>query len=646
MLRTAGSVARRAHCVTESLQPFATYSTNAAQTSAAGSTAALPRYMRRAIQFNRLDKLIDSEKKRKSKSSQPDADNSPKVFRSKHWDPSKNTEDGKQKKHLDPYVLTNRLKKLCDKGKLDEAVNMLKNAPRDAQNTVVWNSLIWECMKAARYSLGYKLFTDMKRRGHSPSARTYRTMFAGLARIESWATHAKQLENARRLYDSFQKFIASVKKHNPTSKELTVDPLGSYIAILAAAGKYDEIWEVYNALDTDESMSLNAIVYTAMFRALAQRTPEQHAAGDAKLLWTQMLNRSPKNPHLVLDGPLLSSAVSALSKGRPTEQLLAYNILRQYFGLNRPDDPPSTDPSPHPLTPQALIAALMLANARKDHQTCLDFFEQVKRRPQRLGDEGIIDRGHVEQVLEAQAALATTSAIPLLNTLDWMVHTELSSGSQGVKLRPGLSTYNLILYTCWRVGDWNTATRVFAQMTGYHCHDFMDGAVKANPRREARPNGRNFDPSLETMSTMLRTAIASGSRANIRQCLRIVAYLDLDHLLGFLRKENASESRKALKSRAFFAVKLAEAVKEATQEVLNHAPKDEKESRVWTALQKLACHTIEHEHEYEQITPAATSLLPPAKERHLRALQKSVGSSAGTTPSPRRRPSNIMPFAA
>jgi hypothetical protein len=39
---------------------------------------------------------------------------------------------------------------------------MLKNAPLDAQNTPVWNTLIWECMKAKRFKLAYQLFIDVR----------------------------------------------------------------------------------------------------------------------------------------------------------------------------------------------------------------------------------------------------------------------------------------------------------------------------------------------------------------------------------------------------------------------------------------------------------------------------------------------------
>ena len=89
---------------------------------------------------------------------------SPQVYRSKHYTPAtKQTgEVGSEKILLEPHVLSNRLLKLCEAGKLDDAINMLKNSPRDAQNAVVWNTMIWECMKDAQYQLAYKLYTDVR----------------------------------------------------------------------------------------------------------------------------------------------------------------------------------------------------------------------------------------------------------------------------------------------------------------------------------------------------------------------------------------------------------------------------------------------------------------------------------------------------
>lgn len=64
-------------------------------------------------------------------------------------------------KLLEPHTLSARLRKLCDRHQIEAAVSMLKNAPLDAQNAPVWNTLIWETMKARRFKLAYELYIDV-----------------------------------------------------------------------------------------------------------------------------------------------------------------------------------------------------------------------------------------------------------------------------------------------------------------------------------------------------------------------------------------------------------------------------------------------------------------------------------------------------
>lgn len=45
---------------------------------------------------------------------------------------------------------------------MDEAVDMLKNAPLDAQNIKVWNAMITSAFKARRYKLAWELFVDVR----------------------------------------------------------------------------------------------------------------------------------------------------------------------------------------------------------------------------------------------------------------------------------------------------------------------------------------------------------------------------------------------------------------------------------------------------------------------------------------------------
>lgn len=86
------------------------------------------------------------------------APSSVKKYRSKHFDP---TEEKKDLPLLEPHILSGRLKKLCEQNKLEAAVTMLKNSPLDAQNAVVWNTVVWECMKAKQFQKAYTLYVDV-----------------------------------------------------------------------------------------------------------------------------------------------------------------------------------------------------------------------------------------------------------------------------------------------------------------------------------------------------------------------------------------------------------------------------------------------------------------------------------------------------
>src|ERR1700761_5002741 len=108
----------------------------------------------------------------------------------------------------------------------------------------------------------------MRRRGFSPTTRTFQTMFTGLSRIDTWSGYQQQLSNARSLYDAYQRHIEEIKKHDPDSPELSIDPLPAYITILGNAGQFEEILVLYHSLPKKGPLAANKFLFTAMFRAL------------------------------------------------------------------------------------------------------------------------------------------------------------------------------------------------------------------------------------------------------------------------------------------------------------------------------------------------------------------------------------------
>ncbi|KAJ7700086.1 hypothetical protein B0H17DRAFT_926007 [Mycena rosella] len=530
---------------------------------------------------------------------------------------------------LEPHVLSRRLKNLAENNQLDSAVAMLKNAPLAAQNTPVWNTLIWECMKGRRFKLAYDLFVDMKRRGFSPTTRTFQTMFSGLSRIEVWASYPQQLKNARSLYDAYQRHLDALKQSDPTSPELSLDPVPAYITILGNAGKFDEIFVLYHSLAKEGPLAANQFLFTAMLRALsvtnAGLTSAQYAknATDARVLWDQVLKTSG-TLGFEIDSFLVTAAVIALSKGQSSEQNIAFQLVREYFGLVQSGEAPAHGKIP--LTSQSLAAALLLCTNSKKPAECIHFFQQVMKRPEVSGGTEIIDRGHGEEVLKARLALIAPGAAHLsVETLEWMLRQEIVGAERnGPKIRPAITTYNLVLLACWRGSDWNSATRTFNLMTGYHCHDFMDGSVAPSPRVDKRPKGRNLLPTAETMSCMLRTALATQNCANMRQCLRIADHFHTKEASLFAEhKKLVSESTRTVKNWAFHVFKLASVVVETVDYVAANSTPIAAEIKQWNKLRQAALNLLAKTPDpaAEEFIPKASHAQHPPMER-MRPLTK------------------------
>ncbi|RXW25186.1 hypothetical protein EST38_g709 [Candolleomyces aberdarensis] len=486
---------------------------------------------------------------------------------------------------------------------------MLKNAPRDAMNTPVWNTMIWEALKAQRYQLAQSLYVDMKRRGFSPTTRTYQTLFSGLSRIERWNTFPKQLANARSLYDDFQRHITSLKAHDAYNPDITSTPLAGYIKILGNAGEYQEIFDVFYSLDQDGTYIANEFIYTAIFQALADMrqvlngkgitAPSQwdaKVASDVRMLWNQMTkpgaSQTKTNAKFSSSRPgpadqfAATAAISALSQGEDVDHELAFKIARDFFGLSK--DEMSIVRGYYPLTRQSLGAILKLCNDAKQHSTCMHFFQLVKRSNK---FQDILDRPHVEEVLKSRYHLPSGGlGLASLQLLEWMLQRE--KAGHGPQIRPAVSTYNLVLTACWKAADWPSAVTAFDLMTGYQAEDLSDEAVANGvvPRHDRFRREGNRDlvpPSLEALSSLARTANATRQRSNIRACLRLIDRIEPEVIFpGSPRGTGVNAgSGKTAKNKVFFATKLAQAVNEGWDLIKGYADEFSREEFLkWRSL--------------------------------------------------------------
>ena len=432
----------------------------------------------------------------------------------------------------------------------------------------------------------------MKRRGFSPTTRTFQTLFNGLSKIEHWPTHPKQLKNARSLYEAFERHIESLKRHDPDHPDLSIDPLAGYIRILGSAGCYQEIFDVYYSMDQEGRLAPNQYIFTAMFKAIVAAKGDTtegsvKVAADTRLLWSQMIKISNKTKAFTPDSHLVTSALAALAGGNKADHELAFGIINQYYGLEV--DKPVSRSGMFPLQAEPLDVIFRLCTQSQNYAQARQFLQQVKRRPGDIGGPSILDRAHMEEVLRAELALGEPGlGYHAVDTLEWMLRQEII-GSNGPKIRPALSTYNLVMQACWRSGDWPSAMRTFDLMTGYHAHDFMDGSVAESPRFDKRGPGRNLPATAEFTSLMLKTALVTKNRANIRQALRIVNHIGFVTILGSQGQERQTTT-KTIKDKAFYGSKFATALTEAVNTALEEGGKFARpeEAKTWQALSKEA----------------------------------------------------------
>lgn len=480
-------------------------------------------------------------------------------------------------KLLRPRELSQRLKVLSDQNKLTDAVALLKSSPKDAQNVPVWNTLIWQCLKAKQFQLAFRLYVDvslslhpipqthvlkMKRRGFVPNIRTYQTVLNGYAKIDNWASHSKQLKNMHAIFQSYMRYRESMNTETIADEDDYNAPLTAYFSILGATGLQQKMFDIYYELDKEGPFAPNHFLYSSMFRALSckEGPSETEKAASAKLLWAQMLKAAKRN-NFPVDSFLVSGAVTALAKGRPADQNFAFQLVRDYFGLVSPPADEGTS-GLIPVERETFASVLILCNTSKRYQAAIDFFNQLLHRP---GGSMIVDRAHIETVFQAYIALSsesTTAARESVHLLEWMLRQEITMKGGGSHLRPVKFTFDLVLRVCWQNADWPSAMRTFDLMSGYHAHDFMDGSVAAAPRLDERSNNRNIMPDSETLSTILSIALSTKSLAHMRQALRIVDYI-LSTEGGIFQL-----SRKRAKKQLFFARKLADAIVGTVQRVL------------------------------------------------------------------------------
>ena len=486
----------------------------------------------------------------------------------------------------------------------------------------------------------------MKRRGFTPNIRTYNCLLFGLSRIEDWEEYNLQFKNAQTLWQGFLQYIERLKEIDPKHRDIASDPAASYITILAANKEYNAMFDVLNDLDQEGPFSPTEFTYSKVLQVIAHRsqlTPGDKEnvayrnASDAKLVWKDLTKRAVKNPELV-SNPVILYLLKALMKGRPADQLYAFDLVRDYFGLSKPgEEAPQMRIG---LTPKTLDAVLLLCLATQKYRLCIHYVQQLIDEAITNGGKCIVDHGHMDKVLQSYAAMTTAGSVGesdrAVETIEWMHQYR----AFGWDVEPKASTYGWGLMTCWRGGDWANAARITELMTGCHAEDFVDDSPNLlSPRLADRSEGRIILPDARDMSCLLRAASASGKVGNMRQCLRMAA------VFGDLRSsgakstdvylvqpsKNLANSTVAKLVDPFYSTKVASALAKVLAQVLEGTDPvaDTPEMKAWRGLRARAKKILRESVKPEVETPDS-ELQPLGSAGSLTATERFVDYDLAT----------------
>ncbi|KAF8530233.1 hypothetical protein BU17DRAFT_36176, partial [Hysterangium stoloniferum] len=424
---------------------------------------------------------------------------------------------------------------------------LVKESPLDAQNSVVWTTLIKYVLKQKKYQEAYRLFTDMKRRGNRPTLRTYGTLFKGYTQIDNWDGFSLQLDNVSSLYDQLMRHTENIKESREPTEDLSNIPFNLLIEIFGKAQDFQRMYDVFNAMESKGPLAPDLFTFTALINAIGGRTlirlsktndeiedarpvvadhkaspsPTELAyknAADAKLIWKQLI-RTCGAP----DAHALRAVFVPLSRGRPSDQNFILDIAQEYLGLSRPGE--RSLPSKMPLHPQTLNILLSTCNRASRYRFTIHYIEQIidTRRASMLATE------HMDLVMAAHAALASSDSgesEQALDMLEWMLRmsalpvAHIPESGLGPKIRPEQTTYDLVALACHYGGDWKSICRTFELMTGRSQEEFRT----LGPDR--LPEDSRMKPSGSFMACFIRTAFKMSDISNRKMALNVLQYYE------------------------------------------------------------------------------------------------------------------------
>ncbi|KAG8742261.1 hypothetical protein FRC10_001748 [Ceratobasidium sp. 414] len=443
-----------------------------------------------------------------------------------------------------------RVKELCKTGQLDEAIHYCNNIPTALQGPIAWNTVIQTALEAKRYNFAYTQFLAMKKRAVRPTMTTFHIFLTAYARAAPEILTSLHLERAEKLHNDWAHLISS-GQNTETKDAPRAHPAAAYIDVVANAGAYQKIWDVFYELESQGPLAPNEHVFTSMLIAFTKRaggadldkqSVRARNAQDAKLVWRHVLRATERQP-FPIDSHLVTAVLRALRHGGESEHELAFGIIGEYLGLPLPGVSAPVEPSGPKveLNPRALDAALAVCYSAGRPDLTKHYIDTLiySKSPPR---GNAVTTSAMDHLLSLYAT--SGSALQAQETIEWMLQE--SALSHGLDVRPGSGSWALAFRACAKAKDWNTAKSLLDRIT----------------RPVVQPGGKKewfVLPDAETTYFILKTAHISrpadrreGER-QLWEALKVVEFVSKFWTRGTRRLDQLVEAHptRALRRLAF-----------------------------------------------------------------------------------------------
>ncbi|KAG9291598.1 hypothetical protein G9A89_022017 [Geosiphon pyriformis] len=353
----------------------------------------------------------------------------------------------------DPYLMSDKVQKLAKQGKLDEAITFVMGAPKYAVSEVVWNHLISETVELGKVKMGFRLFSEMRRRGFAPNERTYTVLLNGIAEKRSFANNVAYAINV-------------IEKMRNDSRDTTIKPNvihgNALLKVCSRNNDFPSLKENYEQLFGSGELFANKDTYTIMLGSCARNGAEGFEV--AGKLWEEVnrrveLERTNKvqgykvneraRGELELDDKLTTAMLLCCKNFGDTE--MGFQIIKQVYGFQIDDTQVVSASSRYDIgmTTKSLDVCLGIFFKGKAFSQGISFFSQVVSKFPNLQ----VDIFNLNTLIALHIEKHDLEgAVNVLN--------EIRSRS----LSPNLATYDLLLTAIKISNNWISATKVFEEM--------------------------------------------------------------------------------------------------------------------------------------------------------------------------------------